>query len=84
MTDTRKKLGWPFWTTITLLVVFVAYPLSMGPMRWIYSKASFPGWFAHVHNVFYGPLDWVYINSPLFEKWMNWYLSFWVVFPGPP
>ena len=77
MTDTRKKLGWPFWTTITLLVV-VAYPLSVGPVWWILGQRDWPEWMNTFEQVFYWPLGWLMGNSPLLTEWMLWYMRLWI------
>ncbi len=39
MTD-RKKTGVAFWATVVVIVVLVAYPLSVGPAFWIVSRTS--------------------------------------------
>jgi hypothetical protein len=41
MTPDRKKPGVAFWASV-VLVVGLAYPLSIGPAGWITSRAGFP------------------------------------------
>ena len=42
MTSDRKKPGWAFWATVTLVVVLVGYPLSLGPVIWLASRGYLP------------------------------------------
>src|SRR5690349_8199027 len=37
MTD-QKKSGVPFWATVMIVAVLVAYPLSFGPACWVVSR----------------------------------------------
>jgi hypothetical protein len=36
----RKKRGMPFWATVVVAAVLVAYPLSLGPACWITSRTN--------------------------------------------
>jgi hypothetical protein len=36
----HKKPGVAFWATVVLVVKLVAYPLSIGPVSWISSRAT--------------------------------------------
>ena len=42
MTTDRKKPGVAFWTTVVVVVVLVAYPLSFGP--WMCLFNMFTSW----------------------------------------
>jgi hypothetical protein len=60
MTD-RKKSGVAFWATV-VVVVLVAYPLSLGPACWISSRL---GWGATMVSLIYEPLV---FDSPAFAR----------------
>jgi hypothetical protein len=44
MTAERKKPTAAFWITVALVAVLVGYPLSQGPMLWVYIAHSEPVW----------------------------------------
>jgi hypothetical protein len=41
MTPDRKKSGMAFWATAMVVVVLVAYALSIGPACWISSRMNY-------------------------------------------
>jgi hypothetical protein len=41
----RRHHGWAFWTAITLAIVFVVYPLALGPLAMIGKALGEPPWF---------------------------------------
>jgi len=41
MTPSRKHLSAALWTTVALVAVPVAYPLSLGPACWICDRLEF-------------------------------------------
>ncbi|HWB12684.1 MAG TPA: hypothetical protein VG826_25890 [Pirellulales bacterium] len=41
----RRRHAWAFWTAIILIVVFVIYPLSLGPLAWLGKAVGDPPWF---------------------------------------
>jgi hypothetical protein len=70
MTD-RKKLGVTFWATV-VLVVLLAYPLSMGP------AFHLAGWLGtSSFMVVYEPLELVGLEFPPFWEVLTWYLELW-------
>jgi hypothetical protein len=40
MTSDRERPGVAFWTTVMVVAVLVAYPLSFGPWCWIVSRRT--------------------------------------------
>jgi hypothetical protein len=40
MISSGKKPGVAFWATVVVVVVLIAYPLSIGPACWISSRAN--------------------------------------------
>jgi hypothetical protein len=66
MTD-HKKPGWAFWAVV-LVVVLVGYPLSLGPVNWLYMR----GWISQP------ALDTIdYIYTPLDRDTMpEWYWNY--------
>jgi hypothetical protein len=70
MTSDRKKPGVAFWATVVLVVVLVAYPLSLGPVCWINRN---PGLYIQAPRI-YWPLGWA-INFAGQAVWdaLGWY-----------
>ena len=69
----RRRPGWPFWAT-AFLAALVAYPLSLGPVTWLFWHDQLPDWAD-------GPLD--YLHKPLYESpkpihdALAWYARLW-------
>jgi hypothetical protein len=65
MSELQKKPGWAFWATVVVVVALVAYPLSSGPVVWLYwNKLGQPGWMKSVMGTVYAPLEWTANNGP--------------------
>ena len=74
MTANRKKPGVAFWATVVVVVVLVGYPLSWGPACWILWRIERPPWAVESYQRIYGPLLWVYGQSPPWiQKAIQWY-----------
>lgn len=72
----ESRFPWQYW----LLGALILYPLSVGPAMWL--VAVFPS-LEKCAIIFYGPIVYVYKNSPEAEKLINWYvMDLWRV-PGP-
>ena len=63
MTD-RKKPTAGFWITVALVAVLVGYPLSFGPVTWLYSERWIPPLLDEPVVIFYVPCSWVYEKGP--------------------
>ena len=74
MTSDRKKPGLAFWATV-VVVVLVAYPLSLGPMCW----ASLNGYLSRstidACAPIYGPVRWFMDEHETLATPLRWYLS---------
>ena len=79
MTETaptaERRTG--FWLTITLLMVFVAYPLSYGPAIWIVLNFDVPKRLTYAFGVVYIPLMWLHELVPGVRVMLDWYVNFW-------
>jgi hypothetical protein len=83
----HKKPGVTFWSTVVVVVVlvFLAYPLSSGPVFWLLNHKELPAPLVTALVILYLPVTWL-INSSWSVKndeftWlgmaMQWYLAFW-------
>jgi hypothetical protein len=78
MTTDRKKPTAGFWITVALVAVLVAYPLSLGPIIWIFGHTSPPLSAFQIAGWIYEPLDWTIKRSPqpISDLFVN-YLALW-------
>jgi len=77
MTD-RKKSGVAFWATVVLVVALVAYPLSEGPVLWIWGHTPLSLEAFFVIDAVYEPLEWAIDKSPQpIKEWQHKYLALW-------
>ncbi|MCA9028672.1 MAG: hypothetical protein KDA86_25930 [Planctomycetaceae bacterium] len=78
MTDTHhndEAKRFP-WLMFSLLVLFVAYPLSTGPMFWLDIHGYVSGEAAcEVMDTFYAPIEWVTDSSETLQNLYYRYLS---------
>jgi hypothetical protein len=93
MEGERKKTVWP-WIVTVLLVVLVAYPLSMGPFLWLSDVTSIrvrtasPGAWSAANatvifvNPVYDPLRWISTRSEVTDDAWNGYCSWWRLAPS--
>jgi len=73
MTD-RKQPGMAFWTTVALIAVLVAYPLSFGPACWIASRCEFA---EGLVSACYLPVVWTYFHAPSsVQESIFWYANY--------
>src|SRR5262245_4621476 len=61
----RKKPGVAFWATVVVVVVLLAYPLSMGPACWIFWQPGDPPRLGRTLQWTYRPLEWPVEHGPL-------------------
>ncbi len=79
MSEERKLPRWLPWT-IAIAVVFVAYPLSMGPITWLGLRGYWPEWFDDdILDALYRPLLWSVGHAPeRFSDLFFWYSDLWI------
>ena len=86
MTDApdNRRSPWPFWTAVGSLVVFVIYPLSLGPAIFLGSRLCDSGYIeGHEVNAvlerIYLPLVWLMDNGPRpIEEAVESYIELWM------
>jgi hypothetical protein len=59
------------WLSVALLLLPLAYVLSLGPAVWLNDRGYLPDWV----GVVYGPIDWLYITFPPAKTFFDWYLE---------
>jgi hypothetical protein len=59
-------------------LVFVAYPLSLGPATWLDKSGILPRPAMDALLTIYYPIDLMYLQSSLVAQAVDWYLDFWV------
>jgi hypothetical protein len=78
MTEDRKKPGVAFWSTVVLLVVLVAYPLSAGPLQWARAHGLLSQGMIDALTLFYSPIRWIHdIGPEALRQVLDWYLQLW-------
>jgi hypothetical protein len=79
MTFSHKKPGVAFWATV-VVVVALAYPLSLGPVLCLARHGYTPSWMDAPMTRFYHPISWVYFNGPgAVHDVLDWYAHLWEV-----
>jgi hypothetical protein len=68
----RGLVTWLIW--LLVLVIFIGYPLSVGPIAALYSGKA-PSWVLP----FYAPLDYAVEHIPGLGAFYEWYLPLWGV-----
>jgi hypothetical protein len=56
-----------FWAAMVpaaLVVALVVYPLSFGPVVWLYAKLGRPHWLGHLIDSAPDPVEWIINHSP--------------------
>src|SRR5262245_66604378 len=78
MTPDRERPGLAFWTTVGVVVVFVGYPLSIGPAYWLRNQEWAPDETYHVVTLTYAPILWIYRQGPQpVHDFLRWYVFLW-------
>jgi hypothetical protein len=81
MSDERKKRRWWRWVGWTFLVVFVLYPLSIGPAFYWRCALSDPFIAIGELDAPYAPIVWLCERSEIPNGILSKYLDFWVPHP---
>ncbi|MAG95053.1 MAG: hypothetical protein CMJ48_15110 [Planctomycetaceae bacterium] len=72
-----QKRGWGFWVAVVVLLLLVAYPLSIGPVIWCLDTGRLPQSSVPAWEVFYAPVLWAWKNVPAAEHVLDWYDDLW-------
>lgn len=59
-------------------VVFIAYPLSLGPATWLDKSGILSRGAMDAILAIYYPIDVLYMKSSFIQRLVDWYLDFWV------
>ena len=72
-------LRWPRWVLVVVVGLFVAYPLSVGPLIWLEKKGlSLPRPVTDALEIMYVPVFMVAECGPQpVRNAFHWYLRFW-------
>ncbi len=78
MDEQRKPIPW-YWWTVAGLLLLVAYPLSLGPMGWLFthSELQHSDWACGAIECVYWPLVELVEISPDFRAVAIRYLDLW-------
>jgi hypothetical protein len=60
----NRRERWAKWTAAGLVVLLIAYPLSVGVAFRLLTLAGDPGWAVDAYHSFYAPIWWLYDNGP--------------------
>lgn len=63
---------------VVALLVFVVYPLSIGPAVWLQRHGYLGPWLQKAYGTFYGPLSWMVVQFEVCRRFADWYIAFWV------
>jgi hypothetical protein len=77
MNSSRKPAA-GFWFTVALVAVLVGYPLSFGPMQWLFHQGFMPQWAELPCHYFYRPLAWTCGCFQPMRNALDWYVSLWM------
>ena len=72
MTSDRKQPGVAFWVTVVVVVVLVAYPLSLGPAVWLTARGFFRD---SAVQSFYMPVLWSAAQAESLDNFVTWWGS---------
>jgi hypothetical protein len=79
MTDAQnKRPGVTFWGAVTMVVLLVLYPLSIGPVIWLVDRGMLSERFAAPVAIVYFPLEWAVGSSSAAAQMYAWYASLWM------
>ncbi len=71
----NRRERWAKRTAVVLVVVLVAYPLSIYPLEWLWGRGMLPNlrWVDQARAIYRSPIVWVADNGPeWFEYALDW------------
>jgi len=68
----RSRFAWQWWAGWLLFIVFVFYPLSVGPAARLFGGSD-------ALMAFYIPLEFLYESCQPVHDFYDWYLGLWGV-----
>ena len=76
----KNKPGWRFWTTVTLLTLLTAYPLSIGPFIWLAYHNYLPLDNECIHSIarLYAPIAMAARQSTTVSSALDRYAKSWI------
>jgi hypothetical protein len=79
MSESHKHPSAAFWATVVVVLMLVAYPLSLGPAIWLRTRPGSPTWVRSAYWKIYAPIVWIYEHGPEpIKESIDWYGEFWV------
>ncbi len=78
--DEKRKSNGALWVALTILLIGLFYPLSVGPFIWLVDRDMLPLGVTRWLLPIYIPLDDLAENKtiPVLPGLMSWYFSLWV------
>ncbi|MGE3314526.1 MAG: hypothetical protein AB7O26_05365 [Planctomycetaceae bacterium] len=76
--DSSRQRDRTLLTAVLLLILFVGYPLSLGPVTWLDKSGLVSRPLMNVILSIYYPIDLLYLHSSGVQRALDWYLDFWV------
>lgn len=76
VSDRKKRSVW-FWVRITIFLVFVGYPLSIGPFGWLFDHGYLSPFVVDALTCLYAPLRLMARSFDFIGVFINWYSTFW-------
>ena len=72
--DKRRPSPW-VWVAVVAVLLFVVYPLSVGPVVWLLWRVPAPEWMSHVVLPLYVPVGWLSGMSRTLGDVAAWYIT---------
>ena len=78
MDEHKNRRFGMFGVVLSLILGVVAYPLSAGPILWLYVHCGEPREILPAIMVFVWPLNWIMERNELLHTVIGWYVNLWV------
>jgi len=77
-TEQKKRRHPGIIAAVVIVLMLIAYPLSVGPAAWLVSREMLPEPLVDALEVVYSPLRLLAGNSESFESAYYWYIILWM------